>query len=77
MQPEDPTNQDYTEGGDDEVYYEDDYYPPTVEEENEILRQRLAESNRANEELARLLEESRRGQSGRPKRSPHEGIKLL
>lgn len=68
MQPEDPANQDYTEGGDDEEYYEDDYYPPIVEEENEILRQRLAESNRANEELARLLEESQRGQPRRPKK---------
>ena len=58
IKPEDPANQDYTEGGDDEGYYEDDYYPTTVEEENEIPRQRLVEENRDNEELARQLAES-------------------
>lgn len=68
MQPEDPANQDYTEGGDDEGYYDDGYYPNTTEEEVEILKQRLAESDRANLELTRLLEESQRNQPGRPKK---------
>ena len=39
MLPEDPANQDYTDGGYDEGYYEDNYYPNTVEEEVEILKQ--------------------------------------
>lgn len=48
MLPKDPANQDRTEGGDDEGYYDDGYYPITTEDEVEILRQRLADSDRAN-----------------------------
>ena len=40
----------------------------TAEEEVEILRQRLAEADRANLELARQLKESQRNQPGKPKK---------
>ena len=39
MLPEDPANQDYTEGGDDEGHYEDAYYPQITEEEIAFLKQ--------------------------------------
>ena len=53
MLPKDLANQDYTGGGNDEGDYDESNYPITGKEEVEILRQRLAESDRANLELAR------------------------
>ena len=61
-------DQGYTEGGDDEGYYEDDYYPTDTDREVELLRQRLAEANRANEELASQLAESQKNPPGRSKK---------
>ena len=68
MIPEDTADQGYTEGGDDQGYYEDYYYPMDAEREVELLRQQLAEANRANEELARQLAESQKNPPGRPKK---------
>ena len=68
MQPKDIANQDYSEGGDDEEYYEDDYYPTNAE----LLRQQLAEANRAKEELARQLAKSQMNHTGRPKKKIHK-----
>ena len=68
MLPEDPANQDYTEGGDDEEDYNEGYYPMIAEEEVALLRQQLAESDRVALELTHHLDESKRNQAGKSKK---------
>lgn len=66
--PEDPTNQNYTKGGDDQGYYKGDYFPTDAHLEVERLRQQLAEKGRITLELTRQLEEARKTQAGKPKK---------